>query len=262
MTEPAADLDTEDTGTGSVLVLVHGYLGSARHWDGQVPVLSRHLRCIVPNLAGFGDSAALPALDSVEGHAAQVLATLDRMGIERFCLLGHSMGGMVAQQMASMAGHRIDKLILYGTGPVGVLPGRFETIETSRARLESDGVEATARRIVSTWFETEEKSEGFAVCLAEGKRASLAAALASLSAWEGWDGRSALSSLGMPTLVIWGDGDRSYAWEQPETLWRTIPDCRLAVVPCCAHAVHLEKPAFFNALVLDFIGKEPGLATG
>ena len=55
------------------------------------------------------------------------------------------------------------------------------------------------------------------------------------------------------TLVIWGDRDRTYPWSQIEGLWRGISGSGLAVVPGCAHAVHLEKPALFNALLRDFL---------
>lgn len=245
-----------DEGEGPALVLVHGYLGGAGMWDGQFAAFSERFRCIAPNLAGFAASSHLEAPESIEGHARLVFAALDGLGIETFHLLGHSMGGMVVQQMAAMVPERIKKLVLYGTGPVGVLPKRFETIETSRQRIRSEGLEATAARIAATWFMKGADAEGYAACLAEGSRASLQAALASLTAWEHWDGTAALRNFPMPTLVIWGDGDRSYGWSQPEMLWRTIHGCRLAVMPGCAHNVHMEKPDIFNLVVSDFLQSE------
>jgi pimeloyl-ACP methyl ester carboxylesterase len=238
---------------GPDLVLVHGYLGGAGMWAEQLPIFARDFRCIAPSLAGFGESAELEAPDTIEGHARQVLHTLDDLGVKRFHLLGHSMGGMVVQQMAAIAPERIEKLVLYGTGPVGLLPDRFESIETSRQRLAAEGLAATARRIAATWFKNGAQADGYATCAREGNKATMQAALASLSAWETWDGTSALSRFTMPTLVVWGDGDRSYSWSQPEALWRGIPGCRLAVVPGCAHNVHMEKPAIFNAIVRDFL---------
>jgi pimeloyl-ACP methyl ester carboxylesterase len=246
-------LTCRSAGDGEPLVLVHGYLGGAGMWDRQFVSFSTGYRCIAPNLAGFGDSADLEAPDTIEGHAAQVLHTLDQLGVNRFHLLGHSMGGMVVQQMAAMAPERIIKLILYGTGSVGLLPDRFETIDVSRQRLAADGLPATVRRIAATWFEKGEEAEGYAACVEEGDKASMQAALASLSAWDKWDGSAALASFAMPTLVIWGDGDRSYGWTQPERLWRGIKGCRLAVVPGCAHNVHMEKPNLFDAIVKDFL---------
>lgn len=247
-------LTCRSSGAGPAFVLVHGYLGGAGMWDKQFRSFTKRFRCIAPNLAGFGDSARLNAPDTIEGHASLVLHTLDHLGIGSFHLLGHSMGGMVVQQMAAMAPERISRLVLYGTGPVGLLPNRFESIETSRQRLAADGLDATARRIAATWFEQGEKADGYATCVREGTKATMQAALASLSAWEKWNGMAALSDFTMPALVIWGDGDRSYGWSQPKSLWRGIPGCRLAVVPGCAHNVHMEKPHLFNAIVRDFLG--------
>jgi pimeloyl-ACP methyl ester carboxylesterase len=222
-------------------------------WQPQLDHFSRRFDVIAPSLAGFGASAHLQAPETIEGHACLLLDLLDDLGIEQFDLLGHSMGGMIVQQMATQAPGRVGALILYGTGPVGALPDRFESIETSRQRLQTDGLAATARRIAATWFVECDAAEGFATCLEAGRMASLQAALASLSAWERWDGTAALRSIEARTLIIWGDRDRSYGWLQPERLWRDIPGASLAVVPGAAHIVHLEKPGLFNAIVEDFL---------
>ena len=248
-----AKLSFRRSGSGPALVLVHGYLGASAVWLAQIDQFSARFDVVCPDLAGFGASAHLPALDSIEPHAQSVLDLLDDLKIDTFDLLGHSMGGMIVQAMVKLAPERVRRLVLYGTGPLGVLPGRFETIATSRARLLADGVAATARRIAATWFLRGEAAEGFALCAELGQQASLAAALASLQAWENWDGRGNLAEITCPTLVLWGSHDRSYAWSQPEALWRGIPGADLAVVPNAAHNVHLEQPLIFNAVLADFL---------
>lgn len=248
-----AQLKYRRSGTGPALVFVHGYLGASAIWAQQIAEFSGFYEVICPDLAGFGASADLTAPDSIEGHARAVLDLLDDLKIDAFDLLGHSMGGMIVQEMVRLAPLRINKLVLYGTGPLGVLPGRFETIATSRARLMQEGVDATARRIAATWFLQGEAARSFPLCHALGKQASLQAALASLRAWETWDGRANLAQVRCPTLVLWGSHDKSYGWSQPEALWRAIPGADLAVVPKAAHNVHLEKPHIFNALVADFL---------
>ena len=240
-------------GSGPALVLVHGYLGASAIRAQQMTYFSLSYDVICPDLAGFGASAHLTSPVSIEGHAQSVLNLLDDLQINSFNLMGHSMGGMIVQAMVKLAPHRIKKLVLYGTGPVGVLPGRFETIATSRTRLTQDGVGPTARRIAATWFLEGEKAAAFPLCYAHGRRASLQAALASLHAWENWDGRDNLADLKSPTLVLWGSHDKSYGWSQPEALWRGIPGADLAVVPNAAHNVHLEKSQIFNALLADFL---------
>lgn len=240
-------------GSGPPLVLVHGYLGGAAMWQAQVAAFSDRYDVICPDLAGFGGSAHLVAPATIEGHARAVLSLLYDLGIARFDLLGHSMGGMVVQDMVRLAQERVGKLVLYGTGPKGVMPGRFETIDQSRARLREQGVAPTAGRIAATWFLKGEAAEAFPLCAGLGQKVSLQSALACLDAWEAWDGSAALGNIQSETLVLWGSRDRSYNWSQPEALWRGIAKADLAVVAGAAHNVHLEKPAFFNAILSDFL---------
>ena len=256
--DPPAGIPGLRRGSGAPLVLVHGYLGGSGMWRREVERFSDRFDVVAPDLAGYGARAAEASPDTIAGHARDVIAGLDRLGIGRFHLLGHSMGGMIAQEIAALVPDRIDRLVLYGTGPRGVLPDRFEPIETSRRRLRADGVPATARRIAATWFVDGENAAAFLVCLALGKLVSAPTALAGLDAMEGWDGRPGLVRIAAPTLVLWGDRDRSYAWPQPEALWRGIAGASLAVVPGCAHNVHQEKPALFEAIVADFLAPRLG----
>lgn len=252
------DLSFKRAGSGRALVLVHGYLAGSAVWADQMVQFAQSHDVICPDLAGFGASAALEAPDSIEGHARNVLALLDRLGVEEFDLLGHSMGGMIVQEMTRLAPKRVGRLVLYGTGPQGVLPGRFETIAQSRDRLLAEGLAKTSGRIAATWFLDGDAAEGFPLCRALGLQASLQAALASLTAWENWDGRRALADIKCPSLVIWGSHDRSYGWAQPEALWRGIYGADIAVIPASAHIVHLEKPQIFNRLLAGFLSTNFG----
>ena len=145
--------------------------------------------------------------------------------------------------------------VLYGTGVQGVLPGRFETIETSKARVGTDGVLHTARRIAATWFLNCERALGFEACAAIAQMAAKPTLLAGLDAMERWDGEAQLNDITAQTLVIWGDCDRTYPWPQVQKLWQAIPNTSLAVLPNCAHVPHLESPDIFNAILNDFVGQ-------
>lgn len=240
-------------GSGPALVLVHGYLGGSAQWAVEIARFADHFDVIAPDLPGFGAAADRPPCRSIAELAAAVTGLLDDLGVERFTLLGHSMGGMIAQQAAAASPGRIERLVLYGTGPLGLMPDRFEPIDVSRERLKAEGVARTIRRIGATWFSSDREPRGLDMLVRIGARASEAAALAGLDAMQGWDGRGALSSLSMPALVLWGDGDRSYRWPQVEALWKGLPNARLAVIPGVSHAAHLEKPALFHALLTDFL---------
>lgn len=241
-------------GERPALVLVHGYFGSAEMWRDQVRRFGEDFNVIAPDLAGFGDRAQETAPDTIEGHVSDILRHLEAKEIDQFFLVGHSMGGMIAQQLAATVPDRIEGLVLYGTGPRGALPDRFESIATSRARLRAGGAAATARRIAATWFRRGSEAAAFDLCAQIGAKAGLQAALAGLDAMESWNGEANLDSFAMPTLVIWGDGDRSYSWPQIEALWRGIAGADLAVIPGCAHNAHQEKPHIFNAILADFLG--------
>lgn len=240
------------TETGLPLVLVHGYLGGSRQWAGLTALAGAPGRVVTVDLPGFGLNAGRDAPDRIGGFADWVLAELTARGIGRFRLLGHSMGGMVVQEMVARAPERVARLVLYGTAASGELPGRFETFDVSKRRTREDGAEATARRIAATWFLRREADPAYPPCAEIAAAASLPAMLSGLDAMAAWEG-TGLGAIRCPTLVLWGDGDRSYGWPEIERLWQGIAGAQLAVVPGTSHAVHLEKPLLFEALAGDFL---------
>lgn len=236
------------------LVFVHGFMGGSDQWHLQEP-LGDQRALVRLDLPGFGRNVQRAPVNRIEGFAQFALNELTKRGVNRFDLLGHSMGGMIVQEMVRLAPDRVRRLVLYGTGAVGVLPGRFEPIETSMARARIDGPARTARRIAATWFLQREQAPEFAGCADIAELGSLDAILAGLEAMQAWSGLDYLSEIKAKTLIVWGDCDRTYAWQQIETLWRTIPNCSLAVVPRCAHAVHMENAFLFNQLVEEFLSE-------
>ena len=235
------------------LVFVHGFMGGSDQWDDQRAAFASPLETIAVDLPGFGANAALEAPTTIAGFAQWVITTLNDWGVEQFHLLGHSMGGMIAQEIATQEPDRVQQLVLYGTGAQGVLPGRFETIEVSKHRAQCDGARKTARRIAATWFLERENAQAFETCAAIAERSSLQAVFSGLDAMQAWSGVSKLETIQAKTLVIWGDQDRTYPWTQTAQLWNTIKDSRLAIMPGCSHAAHLENPALFNQLLRDFV---------
>ena len=235
------------------LVLVHGFMGGSQKWSIQRQALTKTVDVLAVDLPGFGANADLHAPQTIGGYATWVLDTLRAQGIEQFHLLGHSMGGMIAQEIATMAPDRVDRLVLYGTGATGMLPGRFEPIHMSKSRAQSEGPRKTARRIAATWFLEREAAEAFEDCAAIAEQCGLQAILAGLDAMHQWSGLQNLERIEAETLVIWGDKDRTYPWDQIECLWKSIEKTRLAVIPDCAHAPHLEKPEIFNPILQSFL---------
>ena len=250
------DIFAEDTGSGIPLVLVHGFLGSSDMWSPQIKFFKDDFRVIAPALPGFGKSSSINSCDSIECMAKAILSLLEKKEIKNFNLLGHSMGGMIVQEIAKIAGEKILKLICYGTGPRGNIPGRFETIDQSRKELKINGLKDTACRIAKTWFIEEEKAKYFYLCEEAGKKTSIEAADNGLIAMKNWSGIENLKNIKIETLIVWGDQDKAYNFNQVETLNNNIPNSELKVIKDCSHNAHLEKPDEFNRVVGKFLKKE------
>ena len=247
------DIFIEDIGSGTPFVLVHGFLGSTDMWTPQINFFKDDFRVIAPALPGFGKSNKVNSCDSIEGMAKAILNSLEQKQIKNFNLLGHSMGGMIVQEIAKLAGDKILKLICYGTGPRGNMPGRFETIDQSRKKLKINGLEVTAHRIAKTWFVEEEKSKFFYLCDEAGKQTTIEATDNGLVAMKNWSGVKNLKNIKNETLIIWGDQDRAYNFNQVETLNDNIPNSDLKIIKGCSHNAHLERPDEFNIVVEKFL---------
>ena len=247
------DIFSEDIGSGTPLVLVHGFLGSSDMWNPQIKFFKDNFRVIAPALPGFGKSNAIDSCDSIKCMANVILNLLEKKEIKNFNLLGHSMGGMIVQEMTKLAGEKILKLICYGTGPRGNIPGRFETIDQSREKLKINGLKVTANRIAKTWFIDEDKAKYFHLCDEAGKQTSIEATDNGLIAMKNWNGIKNLKNIKNETLIIWGNQDKAYNFNQVETLNNNIPNSDLKIIDGCSHNVHLEKPDEFNIIVEEFL---------
>ena len=249
------DIYIGDEGKGFPLVLVHGFLGSSKMWGPQIDFFKKNFRVITPDLPGFGKSTHIKSHDSIISLANLILDCLKDKQINKFYLLGHSMGGMIVQEMAKIYGDKISKLICYSTGPIGEMPDRFETMDESRDNLKKIGLESTARNIAKTWFILSEKAKYFDLCIQAGKETSVDAADNALIAMKKYNGTNNLKLIKNETLIIWGDGDKSYNYKQIQTLKGNISNSSLVIFKECAHNIHLEKIEEFNRTIQNFLNK-------
>ena len=243
----------DDVGKGFPLVLVHGYLGSSEMWFYQKEYFSKFCRVIVPALPGFGESFKCISSDSIKNMALKILEVLEEKKIEKFNLMGHSMGGMIAQEMTKIAGSRVNKLICFATGSIGEIPGRFETIDETREKLKKDGTKITFSRVPKKWFVKGDQAKNYYLCKSAVKNVTLETADNALIAMKNWTGIDNLKNIKNDTLIIWGNKDTSYNFSQVEILNKNIKNSSLEVFKNCAHNVHLEKTDEFNNLIKNFI---------
>ena len=249
------DIYIGDTGKGFPLVLVHGFLGSSIIWGPQIKFFRKFYRVITPDLPGFGKSNKVKSLNSIKLISNLLLEKLKKKNINKFHLLGHSMGGMIVQEMVKILGDRINKLICFATGSIGDIPGRFETMDETREKLKKEGAQISFSRVPPKWFVKGDKDKNYFLCENAVKNVSLETADNALLAMKNWRGKDNLKNIKNETLIIWGDKDTSYNFDQVDTLNKNISNSRLEIFKDCAHNVHLEQPDEFNNLVKDFISK-------
>ncbi len=247
------EIYVDDVGKGYPFVFIHGYLGSAEMWFYQKEFFSKSYRVIVPALPGFGESYKSKSLNSINHMAKKVITILDQKKIEKFNLIGHSMGGMIVQEITKLVGKRVNKLICYATGSIGEIPGRFETLDQTREKLKKDGTDISFSRVPKKWFVKGDQDKNYILCSNAIKNVSLETADNALLAMKNWRGKENLENIENETLIIWGDKDTSYNFEQVDTLNKHIKNSRLEVFKDCSHNVHLEQTDRFNQVIDNFI---------
>ena len=247
------DIYLDDLGKGVPLVLVHGFLGSSKMWEPQINFFKKYYRVITLDIPGFGKSNKAKSFDDIGSIAQLLLDCIEEKKINKFHLLGHSMGGMIVQEMVRLSPSKILKLILYSTGSIGEMPGRFETVKKSRENLKKKGLQNMAANIAKTWFQKAEAAKYFNVCIESGKETSAKAADNALVAFEKWNGLDVLKNIENETLIMWGDKDKSYKLDQIMILKNNINNSELEIFTNCAHNIHLEKPDKFNQVIKKFL---------
>lgn len=246
-------LNYQRDGEGPALVLLHGYAGGLGYWRPVTADLMNEFDVIAVDLPGFAGSADEPAADSIEGHASAVFGLMDDLGVDRFSLLGFSMGGMIAQEAAFSHPSRLETLILYGSSAIGDLPHRFEPWEAAIKGVEAEGVEAIADKTSVTWFVKGKDDPYYAECREACRGASPEACVKVMRAMQHWTSVDRLGDIKIPTLVIVGDQDKSTKPSDSIVLWEGIEGSSFCVLPGCAHGAHMEKPGLFNRILADFL---------
>ena len=248
-----SNIYVDDIGKGFPFVFVHGYLGSSEMWCFQKNYFSKYCRVIAPALPGFGESHSVKSLNSINDMAKNIIEMLNQKKIDRFNLIGHSMGGMIVQEITKIIGDRVNKLICFATGSIGDIPGRFETMDETREQLKKEGAKISFSRVPPKWFVKGNKDKNYFLCENAVTNVSVETADNALLAMKNWKGIDNLKNIENETLIIWGDKDISYNFDQVDTLNKNIKNSHLEIFKGCCHNVHLEQPDKFNILIKNFL---------
>jgi len=240
-------------GVGEALVLLHGFCSAAAGWQPTLDGLGGSFDVIAPDWPGFGGSIDRRPCHSVDEMADRVVRLADALELQTFHLLGHSMSGFVVQALLLRHPARVRKAVLYGAGLATNRSGRFESLHATVGRLRRQGVTATAEHVCGTWFVQGNLAKPYTECVSLGARMDAEAGIAALKACESIDFAGRMSGISNPVLVIVGDRDRTFSVDDALRLAAAFPHSSLCVLPDCAHAAHLERPALFSAVVAEFL---------
>jgi len=248
----------DDRGGGTPLVLLHGYPLSRAMWTPQLGALAAYARLIVPDLPGFGASAAARPAASIAGMAAAAAGLLDRLGVERAVIGGLSMGGYVALAFARACPERLLGLILADTSARPDSPERRRDRDLRAAALLKDGLAAFAPQTVAPYVypRTVEQAPELARQLAAmAGAASVEGIVAALAAMRDRpDARPWLPFVRVPTLIIVGEEDRITPPELSREMAGSLTAPRtLCMIPGAGHISNLDAVDAFNAAVRGFL---------
>ena len=120
-------------------------------------------------------------------------------------------------------------------------------------KLKKEGIKETVRRVPKKWFVEKDKAKYFYLCENAAKEITEETADNALKAMKNWRGYENLKNIHNETLIIWGDKDISYNFEQVDILNKNIPNSDLIIFKGCSHNVHLEEPERFNDTLRNFL---------
>ena len=239
-------------GSGKTIVLQHGFVGSGEIFAPLSAHLAQNFDVIATDLPGLGGSADIPAPDNVKELAKTLVETITDLGVDRFSILGHSLGSETALHLAMDYPERVEKLILYG-GCSADLPERYESYEESIRRIDADGIVPTAARIATTWTNDGANHPLYEFIRSCGVNSNQEGAKQLVRAMAGFDVHDRLGEVQAKTLVICGDMDRTTHPRHSIEMWEKIPNAQLCIIPNSAHAAHAEVSGVFNQLISRFL---------
>lgn len=251
-------------GQGPPVVLLHGIASSLYTWSEVLPELAREHDVIALDFPGHGGSEVRASL-SAEDLVRATAGLLDGLGIERFDLVGHSLGGAVACVTVAQRPERVRRLVLIDAAGFNLAPGDRPAIlrilgaippgVAEAVPLRRSAIELGLRQVFhdDTRLDRERVDEYVAPLLRPGASAALRSLMASRDAL----GVPALvGAIRQPTLVLWGRHDRWIDVSQADRFVSAIPGSRRIVFEDCGHMPHEERPAEVAKLLREFFAPD------
>jgi pimeloyl-ACP methyl ester carboxylesterase len=235
------------------LMLIHGAGGNLMHWPGELRRMPGHV-VVAFDLPGHGRSgpASPSCLDltrtpqdiGLYAHTAGRFAR--ELGLGKFVLAGHSMGGAVAQELALREPETIAGLVLVASGArLSVAPELMRELQGDHER---------AMRILASWSQgAHPDADTMRVYLHRLREVDLGVLRDDYAACNGWDRTEEVGQIHAPALIIHGDADRLLPLEYSVDLQHRLRTARLVAVPDAGHMVMLEQPALVATAIQQFL---------
>ena len=256
----AGEMAYVDMGEGPPVLLLHGFPTSADLWRREAWLIAQRMRVIVPDLIGYGQSDKPVDADLTEpAQAGYVRELLDLLGVDDVAIVGHGIGGALAQMLALDAPGRVKALVLLDSACFDAWPA--EGVRMIQAVLPEQETAPIVGEILRAAFALgiahEHRIEDGVVdgYIDPWKQdpAAFFQAVRSLTG-KGLAGRDAeLAGLDVPALIIWGEDDPYLPSELAERLGDAIPFSTVALLPGCSHYVTEDAPQTVGPLVYEFL---------
>ena len=244
----------DQLGNGEPVLLLHGLGSRGEDWAAQTPEFSKQYRVIAPDIRGHGRSGKPPGPYSVPLLASDISRLMDGLGIDSAHLVGLSMGGMIAFQMAVDQPRRVRSLTIVNSAPE-VVPHSFREWLMIRQRLLLARLfdpARTAKFLGPRLFPKPEQEPIRQAFVERWATNDKDAYLASIRALAGWSVLGRIGTVECPVLVI--SGDRDYTPVEAKRAYASrLPNSRLVVIEDSGHATPIDQAERFNECVLDFL---------
>jgi len=253
--EGTTKIHYQDRGSGPVLLLLHGLGSSSLDWEYQYPHFEEHYRIIAPDLRGFGQSDKPDEPYFVTRQAEDMVALLDHLKISEVALLGFSMGGAIAFQLAASQPHRIRQLIIVNSSTSFVADHWRKHLEVFIRKnvIRLLGVPQLAKLIARRLFPAEDQGDLRMKTIERYGSNQKEAYLHAIDGLVGWElTEDQLQQLTMPTLVIAAEHDYTPLAEK-QSYCAKLPNATLSLVTDSRHATPIDSAERFNTLVSEFL---------
>jgi pimeloyl-ACP methyl ester carboxylesterase len=250
---PGGAISYREAGHGPALFLLHGMNGNSRSWAQQLKAFSDSYRVIAWDAPGYGESD--PVAPDADAYAAQAAHLLDHLNVERAHVIGHSMGGVIAERFCARHLDRAMSLVLSGTHWGNAAPEGAPLAAKYARRLqelEDMPAEEYGKVRAGKMLPSSPQPEVFDLVAGVASEMRREGLLNGGQMVEKTDNRPFLPALKLPVLIITGDRDPVVKPQRSEAMMEFLPSARAVSLTGVGHAAYLETPDVFNQTVRDF----------